>query len=296
MSASQKPVFIQGLTRSRTTYFWSKFRSDPKNYCFYEPLHPLLVDQRPHPSQVVSASILRHPPLKKFVFAEYPLIVRAPIDLGVRRYFLSKDEEVPELEKYFNSLIDLATGRPIFKLVRLALRGEWLAQKFHGNHIYLDRDLTELVNSYYSFRGRQSWYLKELITIVGANTEGKIFGELAHYLGLESKEGSYQDLRDYYQKVTQDKFSQGEYTRQKMVDLVAFLREIALFQAQKYATLIVTGGDFLHHREYLEDVLFQLTGTKVDFSDFKFRPKSLEVFPSPEVIKIIERAKSEIDR
>lgn len=289
-SKKDKPIFIQGLFRSRTTFVASEFGHDPENKLFNEPLHPLFGERR---QQREAPKSLRHPPLEEGFLAELPTNIESPIDLGVKRYFLKPDEEEPELENYFSKLINTSSGRPVFKLVRMPLRGEWLANKFPGVHVYVDRDLSGLVNSYYSYHGRFSWYLSEFVTIAGANADNPVFARLAEFMGLKKTDGNYFYLKDYYRRLTYQKFREGQFGKQTMVDMVAFFSELAFSQASRYADVIITSEDLRNpdKRKLIAEDLTQLSGSDINFSNFKDKYPKLEIAPSEEVLEIINDAK-----
>lgn len=284
------PVFLHGLWRSQTTYWWSKFRSDENNRCLNEPLHHDL--QTMKKKSEFSSKRLRHPQLSEPPFAEYPLDVLSAGDLSIKKYYLHPEEEDPDLEHHLRSLMDL-DGRTVFKIVRGTLRAEWMAQKLGGVHIYIDRDLPSLMNSYYSFRGGLSWYLSEFVTIVGANADHQKLRELADYLQLEKVDGDHSLLRAHYTKLTRQRVTEKIYTRQEFTDVVAFFRELSLDQAQRYADMIVTPADMsdLKRKAEIEEKVLELTGTKVDFTDYQHKVKEEKVPPSSQILSIIERAK-----
>ncbi|MBI4157604.1 hypothetical protein HY502_02045 [Candidatus Woesebacteria bacterium] len=288
-----KPVFIQGLFRSRTTFVASKFAEDSRNKLIIEPLHPSFGQAQ---AQQISPKSLRHPPFKETSLAKIPEDIQVPIDLGIKRYYLKSTEAEPEVKHYFNQLIASAEGRPVFKFVRMALRGEWLKQNIPGVHIYVDRDLSGLINSYYSFRGRFSWYLSEFVTVIGINADNPVFGGLAHYLGLKKMEGNYHELKDRYRRLTYQKFQDDLYSKQTMVDMIAFFRELAVAQANTYANTIITTNDLRSEdkRHQIAEELTQLTGTIIDFSDYRDRHLRHTVEPSLEILTIIKNAKAEM--
>lgn len=289
MLEHEKPVFIQGLFRSRTTYLLSEFAKDPKNKIFNEPLHPLAGNE----NLKLSPKSLRHPPLPPESFAKYPEGILVPVDLGIKRYFLKADEDLPELQNYINTLIISTEERPVFKFVRMALRGNWTSDKFPGTHIYIDRDLSELINSYYSFHGRFSWYLTELTTIVGTNSDQPVFSELADYMGLTKVDGNYYELRRHFGKISAANFKDGRYSKETMIDMVAFFREIALAEAESYAAAVITSEDLRNpeKRKKTAEILTDLTGSLIDMSGYKDKKPKEFLSPSSNMVALIENAR-----
>lgn len=284
------PVFLHGLWRSRTTYWWSKFRMDENNRCLNEPLHHDLQEMKK--KSEFSSKRLRHPALYNPPFTEYPSDVPSAGDLSIKKYYLHSDEDDPDLEHHLRSLMDLE-GRPVFKMVRGTLRAEWMAKKLNGVHIYIDRDVPSLMNSYFSFRGGLSWYLSEFMTIVGANADRTKFTGLADYLHLEKVDGDHSFMRAHYTKLTRQRVKEKVYTQQEFTDVVTFFRELSLDQAKRYADLLANPDDLndLNRRAEIEEKVLLLTGTNVDFSDYQHKVKDEKISPSSKIFSIIERAK-----
>lgn len=294
MREHEKPVFIQGLFRSRTTYVLSKFAQDATNTLFNEPLHYLAGKG---PEKQIDPRVLRHPQISDSSLAIYPPDVEVPVDLGVKKYFLTQGESESVLENYLNKLLNSTDKRPVFKFVRMSLRGNWLANKFPGVHVYVDRDLSGLMGSYFSFGRRFGWYLSEFVTIVGANADNPAFEELAKYLELNKKGGSYSELKTYYKDVTAANFDSGKYTKQTMVDIVAFFRQLSLAQANYYANISINSESLRNpeKRRQTSEKLTEITGTIVDLQDFKDKIPQEEVFPSENILTIIRNARLKVD-
>lgn len=290
MREHEKPVYIQGLFRSRTTFVLSKFANDPKNTLLDEPLHFLAGKAR---NKQIDPRVLRHPEISESSLATYPPDVVVPIDLGVKDYFLAQKEPQPVLESYLNRLLDSTEKRPVFKFVRMSLRGNWLANNFPGVHVYVDRDLSGLMSSYFSFGRRLGWYLSEFVTIVGANAESPAFGELAKYLELKKHDGSYQELKSHYKDVAIAKLDAGKYIQQTMIDIVAFFRQLALAQADSYANVSINSEGLRDpkKRRQISDRLTEITGTVIDLRDFKDKVPKEEVSPSENILTIIRNTR-----
>lgn len=190
------PIILQTMWRSCGTYVWSKFREKP-NFCtFVEPLHEKLL-------HATSASFqaerddgveqrLRHPPIDRHYFAEYPFLESGGVPLFRKRfsfenYFMPAEQRDPELQAYLCSLFAHSgkQGRqPLLKFCRGGLRTAWLARRFSPVMIYVVRDPDAMFRSYWSFGGAQSYFLFALAMIVSKNRDCELFTEAAELLRI----------------------------------------------------------------------------------------------------------------
>lgn len=142
-----KPLYLHSSWRSSSTYVWAKFRTDPKAYCYFEPMAEHLRAATPDVLGGVSWSYAHHPPLDVPYRAEFlPLL--DPVD-GIRgfpgtgpyvRYRLEPGDEAPEWERYFQVLTAYAESQgryPVFGLVRSSLRVGWFRAHLEGVHVYI---------------------------------------------------------------------------------------------------------------------------------------------------------------
>jgi hypothetical protein len=148
---SPPPVFIHAWWRSASTYVWSKFRADPRNRCFNEPLHEKISQLRESELGEFSADLLRalhHPPLQDHPFAEFGPLLRAGAlpytpDLAYARYLLKPGEADAGLHAYLKSLIDsaaLAAQRAVLCFCRSQMRSAWMRANFQALHVAQVRD------------------------------------------------------------------------------------------------------------------------------------------------------------
>ena len=158
----ERPIFIHAMWRTSSTYLWKKFREQPQYRAYYEPLHELLAKPR---EQVLSighqqrSSELRHPPIDKSYFAEFPF----PAGSGVRffekplsyeRYCLDEDDKDKPLHRYVANLLaysERKKQRPVLQFNRSLLRCGWLARNFSPVNILVLRDPASVWKSMLSF-------------------------------------------------------------------------------------------------------------------------------------------------
>lgn len=111
------PIFLHGLFRCGSTYFFDKFRSDQNIHCYYEPFHHVINQLRPDSIDIWAHSgktshRMKHPILIKPHFHEYlgafeeNQVKFFDKSLSYDRFYLS-DHDTFDLEKnYIDHLID----------------------------------------------------------------------------------------------------------------------------------------------------------------------------------------------
>ena len=164
MGNAEKVLLVNGMWRAGTTYFWSKIRENTGWRCFYEPLHEVLSVYHPSRNDDNMREevwrMMRHPSMTVGYFHEYQLAeagVGVPLytdKFAYERFILGEEDSDPELEAYFQSLIDYAKSfgqRTCLQPNRLFLRSAWFTARFPSVHVFVSRHWWELWRSMYSF-------------------------------------------------------------------------------------------------------------------------------------------------
>lgn len=189
-SSTGRPIFVQAMWRTGSTYVWKKFRDQPAYRAYYEPLHQVLSKTRAEANATCepeTRAALRHPPVESPYFAEYPFT-----DGGVEyfhkafsyeRYVLGVDEADDTLRRYLANLIAHAERqgqRPVFQFNRALLRSGWLARTFGGTQILVLRRPLHVWKSYARFAGQPFESTTGLI--LGQNQHKFPFAQLPRWL------------------------------------------------------------------------------------------------------------------
>jgi len=139
-------VFVHSWFRSGSTWYWAKFRSDPRFRAYYEPLNeelPLWTPERLETAPARAFDGDNHPSLKKHYFYEYRDLIasgRLQFDKSISydRYFLNEDDQDDALKKYLSGLIshaETSDQRPALCFCRSQMRALWMKANFGGLHI-----------------------------------------------------------------------------------------------------------------------------------------------------------------
>ncbi|MHB8284446.1 MAG: hypothetical protein ACYDD1_07195 [Caulobacteraceae bacterium] len=186
------------MWRSGSTYLWSRFREAPGAYCYFEPLYAGLAKLTPTrlqgPDWREAVSDNRHPALSAPYYAEYaPLIDRRGVkdykrELSFHRYALTPETSDPGLQRYIQTLLDLAARQEktcVLGFNRSALPIGWLKQTFDTYDVYIERDPALLWSSYMQHlqAGNYSYFIN-LLTIFELNAAHPLFAPLAARLPL----------------------------------------------------------------------------------------------------------------
>ena len=197
--AAEKLVFIHALFRTGSTYFWNKFRTDGRFYCYYEAFHQILaqldddkIDE--WDIHLQSTASVGHPTLSNSYLSEYRKLLN-PSRPGVP-YFkksFSFDEfchtgDNPDARKYIDFLVGQTEGLiPVVQFNRSAFRTQWFKRNYpHALNIYLVRNPRDQWHSYLSLLNRKGddiFLVMDLIT-ASLNREEKLFEPLAKSLPL----------------------------------------------------------------------------------------------------------------
>jgi hypothetical protein len=144
-------VWANAIWRSASTYIWHKFRQMEGYRCYLEPLHEELLHLNPARQEerfrAGPTALLRHPPLSKQGFDEYPVLPGGGVPgylkrFGYERCVLEEGDEDPELVAYLSGLVAHASRhgqRPMFQPNRALLRSDWLCRRLGLLHVFIVR-------------------------------------------------------------------------------------------------------------------------------------------------------------
>ena len=144
-------VFFHAMFRTGSTYMFNKFRQPELGYwCYYEPLHEILIHTLENPDKLLEIHDkdrinLRHPELDNPYFYEFHEMSDA-IGASFHKSFSYDDYFFPdgldnsELNVYLKTLIENAQGRPFLQCCRSMGRITRLKREHGGIHIYLWRN------------------------------------------------------------------------------------------------------------------------------------------------------------
>lgn len=157
-----KPIFIHGLFRTSSTYFFDKFREADGYWCYYEPFHHIIsklsknnIDIWRH--SVATSKKMNHPSLSRPHFYEYSnAFIGNQVgffdkSLSYDRFHISESCE-PE-KKYIDHLIKSTPEDliPVLHFNRSTFRLQSLVELYpKSKHIYLLRNPREQFQSYVS--------------------------------------------------------------------------------------------------------------------------------------------------
>jgi adenylyl-sulfate kinase len=173
-----RPIFVQAMWRTGSTYIWKKFRDQPKYRAYYEPLHEALAQPSRQVLPIGSAatwSYMRHPPLDSAYFAEYPFMPDGGAKffekpLSYERYFLAENDRDGPLHSYIQNLIDhaaLHNQTAVLQFNRGLLRAGWLTRQFNPINILVLRRPCNVWRSFLSIP--DPYFVRALFTILGQN-------------------------------------------------------------------------------------------------------------------------------
>ena len=186
------------MWRTCSTYVWKKFRERPQYRAYYEPLHELLAQPR---DSVLSighqrrSSQLRHPPIDRSYFAEFPFAARGGVRffekaLSYERFCLQETETDEPLRRYIANLIAYAARtkqRPVLQFNRSLLRCGWLARNFPSVNILVLRDPASVWKSMRSFADGS--FVGVFCILLGQNKLNEPLKHLPEWLDLPSRVG-----------------------------------------------------------------------------------------------------------
>lgn len=194
----ERPIFIQAMWRTGSTYFWKKFRDQLQYRAYYEPLHEMLIQPR---EQVLAsgderrAASLRHPSIERSYFAEFPFDGDRGVkfftkSLSYERYCLEETEKDPSLRAYVGNLIRHASRhkqRPVLQFNRGLFRCGWLTRKFSPVNILILRRPANVWKSILSFADGS--FIGVLAIVLGQNKSKWPLKALPDWLDLPCRIG-----------------------------------------------------------------------------------------------------------
>lgn len=269
---TQRPIFIHAMWRTSSTYLWKKFREQPQYRAFYEPLHELLAEPR---RQLLSSghqrrgSALRHPPIDRSYFAEFPFAAGARVPffekpLSYERYCLEEGAKDQPLHRYISNLIAFAgrkKQRPVLQFNRSLLRCGWLARNFSPVNILVLRDPASVWKSILSFT--DGAFVGVFCILLGQNKLKPPLNDLPDWLDLPRRVGRNID-DDYaaYAPIA------AEITRRMFPSFFDFYLAATLHCA-RYADCIVDIDELSSNPEARRGAEKRLRhfGVEMDFSD-----------------------------
>jgi hypothetical protein len=265
------------MWRSCGTYVWSKFREIPQFCTFVEPFHEKLgyattEDFEAERNQRIEFR-LRHPPIDRHYFAEYPFHPNGGVPFFRKRfsfenYFMLASQQDEELHAYLSNLAVYAreqNRRPLFKFCRFGLRTAWMVQNFSPIVIYIARDPEAMFRSYWSFGGPQSYFIFALAMIVSKNRDCALFTEAAVRFGIPfiEKLSVAEELSEIYELT-------GDFDPQTWRDLFLLFWVLHLQHNSACCDLLLD-MDMLAtneaYRERMEQHIAHLTGAHLSFAE-----------------------------
>ena len=275
------PIFVHGMWRTGSTYFWEKFRRDPAYRAYLEPLHEMLCRateadlRRSVPPSV--ASVLRHPHVDEYYFAEYRVRPEGGVPFfekyfSYEKYSLDSGASDEPLRAYISSLLETAwqaRQQPVLQFNRALLRSGWLRENFPGYSILLLRRPSAIWRSFLSFESL--YFVTATCMIVGQNRSDPVLADIARryevpfYIG----ETYEQDTCVYY-----------EFAKENRERLYPLFFEFFLYAsafAARYADCVIdmdAVSESGYAREFVEFQMKQ-AGLSISLADCRM-PKSRE--------------------
>jgi len=192
-----KPIFLHGMWRCGSTFFWSRFRAETQTRCFYEPLHHGLAKlslariARDTADQVLAN---RHPELEAPYFQEFAPLVRGRgvkgfhTSLAYHRYFLQPGERHGALKAYLEGLVAAARADnrvAVLGFNRTLGRIGWLQANFTAANIYIDREPSAIWASYRAELAKDNRaFFAMWLRVLDANADHPLLQPVIERLGL----------------------------------------------------------------------------------------------------------------
>ena len=272
-------VCLQTMWRSCGTYLWSKFRNDPSFRTFIEPCHEKLLfatsEMFQKDMEEGVTDTLRHPPIDKHYFAEFPFQQNGGVKFFQKRFsfedhYLSEHALDHELKQYMSFLLELARNqnrRAFTKFCRFGLKTAWLKKTFDPTVIYVVRNPDAMFRSYWSLGGKNSYFLSGLILIVSKNNRSPLFGEIAEKFAIP-----YIECPTTTEEINQAHKIMQTLDEQALRDICMLLWALTLKHNLAYADLILDVDSLALNPTYREEMETRLThdiGISFTFDDIK---------------------------
>jgi len=307
----QDPIFIHALWRTGSTYLWGKFRTRDELCCFFEPFHESLIAKSKdallsdftRAAKKFSHDTIKHNYYDEFEVDEQGGARHFRSRFVVDKYAMGLSEKDDELTTYLQSLIDIAKGkghRPVLQFNRSILRAEWMKQRFGGAHLYLNRNLADVHQSY----TEKGYYIPSYITIIRQNAAHPLFKEIAEHLdqapyeyeGRFNEATSDHDAKRFKARLTSSTRKTRSLSEQDKKDVVTFFWTLGLASASRYSDMIIDSDRIIQGSGRTMPQMFSdVSGLDVDFSDLRIKTQLLDPLNvSPRVREIIRNAVDKI--
>ncbi|MFT4925260.1 MAG: hypothetical protein ACI8WB_001352 [Phenylobacterium sp.] len=283
---TNKPIFLHGLWRTGSTYFWNKFKQSSTDLrCFFEPFHHSL--HKSHEELCLDFQKASSRFDLKFVRNNYYAEYEAGAN-GVEGYdwhFTTDDYHITPpspskpIGRYIAGLCQQARDnqqRPLLQFNRGILRGDWLDKEFDASSIYIIRSPQDSLNSYNRLNGTRklNYYMSCYLGIIGRNSKLPLFKEMAEYLNVGYYEsGTFGCHLKHYAKAL------NRLPEQKRVEMFSFFWTLGICEATKYADGVLDTSLALERDQCAVALQFEYTiehatGEKLDLSDLNIRSYS----------------------
>jgi hypothetical protein len=297
MTIATRPVLIHSGWRTGSTYFWSKFRRQPACTAFYEPFNELLLtltaDQVRQSAEL--EALMHHPPAELPYLHEYlPLPTERGFPLFQEEFcyknYFRASGDLSDQRAYIEMLLDRAAqkkGTAVLGLVRSLGRVPWFKRTFDALNIVLVRSpvsqwasgrFQALNNNLLFFELGQLLILSQAQGCAAAAEEARRLGiPRMDDCSLATASARLADIANRYR--TKEAF-----------DAFMSVYMLSLWTALPYADLTVD-MDLMSsnpaYRAKITEVIAQLTGFELDFSDCKM-PRYGDVASADKVCEVLE--------
>jgi hypothetical protein len=275
-----KPVFIHSLFRTGSTYIWNRFRQNPGNCCYYEPLNQFLSEiskEKPYIWGFDSTATdrARHPRITNNHLWEYEKLLQ-PNKKGIPFFIKSfsfdrfcNNSPNPDLKKYIDYLIDAAGAEgktPILQFNRTAFRIKWFKKYFPGSTgIYLVRNPRDQWQSYISMREDNNidiFLIMNLLT-AGLNRNNPWFKDLAPYIYLvEYHSDKFYDEESVYRTLLD------AYSYEELYLIFYYTWLAALWEGTCHADILLSIDLLARDRSYYKQIIASLKEHDIEGIDF----------------------------
>lgn len=194
-------LIVQGVFRSGTSALFRALREDPNRTCYYEPLHPNLLDH------VTDAQSNRSEHSKSSLYTQYiSLLPRLQTiyrpSFWKRCATLEENDDAPLFRKYLQ-LLDRSANQVVLQLNRAFWMTPWLSRIFpQARFVHLVRSPCSVVWSQLTTqsgeRVRMDWPILGRLFSFSSGDLSNVFSRYAYH-------GAYQ-VRDYF-RLALDRFS-----------------------------------------------------------------------------------------
>jgi len=277
---NKKAVFIHSLFRTGSTYLWNKFRESSKYYCYYEPLHQILIKYNEKTPlwdiSERSSNQMHHPLLSKPYLQEYQKLLKPEIGLPYFKKSFPFDEFTrvqsdSDFKKYINLLIQGAGKKiPLLQFNRSALRIHWLKKTYpNALNVYLVRNPWDQWQSYVTMSEENNvdiFHVMDFL-IAGIHNKNKYFKPLtAHVPFFEYHNPDFDHELTIYETLING------YSLKEKYFTFYYIWLLSLIESVCYSDFFLNINFFSNKIDYQKnfiDFLKEQGFPEVDFSDAK---------------------------